>query len=272
MQSQIAQAIGLQHHPVALLWTDEKPESALQFKEGKWGCVMWHLANAAKGKTAVFDRQTFGCIGGAVGLGFGNQYLNWPGGIECFYYFLSVGNEQWEKGRAITEKVKPFLRQEAYENFVHGEGYVKTPELVKKFVENLPIMDIPARFVVFKPLKEVDLAREIPQVVIFFVNPDQLSALVVLANYDRDDMENVVIPYGAGCQTVGIFAYREARSDRPRAVVGLTDLSARVSINRQLGKNLMTFALPFARFQEMEANVDGSFLERRTWKQITSGE
>src|SRR4030042_184217 len=147
MQSKMAEAIGLQYHPVALLWTDEKPESALQFKEGKWGCVMWHLANAAKGKTAVFDRKTFGCIGGAGGLGFGNAYLNWSGGIECFYYFLSIGNEQWDKGKAITEKIKPFLRKEAFENFLHGEGYVKTPELVKKFVENLPIMDIPARFV-----------------------------------------------------------------------------------------------------------------------------
>jgi hypothetical protein len=43
------------------------------------------LASAAKGRTAVFDRETFGCTGGGVGLGFGNQYLNFPGGINFLH-------------------------------------------------------------------------------------------------------------------------------------------------------------------------------------------
>jgi hypothetical protein len=30
----------------------------------------------------------------------------------------------------------------------------------------------------------------------------------------------------------------------------------------------MTFAVPFVMFQEMEANVPGSFLERNTWKEL----
>jgi hypothetical protein len=30
----------------------------------------------------------------------------------------------------------------------------------------------------------------------------------------------------------------------------------------------MSFAVPFAMFQEMEANVPGSFLERNTWKEL----
>jgi len=35
-----------------------------------------HVAcrHAAKGKAAVADIKTFGCFGGGVGLGFGNQY------------------------------------------------------------------------------------------------------------------------------------------------------------------------------------------------------
>ena len=32
--------------------------------------------------------------------------------------------------------------------------------------------------------------------------------------------ENVIIPDAAGCQTIGIAPYREAQSERPRAVVG----------------------------------------------------
>ena len=56
----------------------------MQFSEGRWGCVMWLLVHAARGKPAVADRKTFGCFGGGVGLGFGNQYKNFPGGEEEF--------------------------------------------------------------------------------------------------------------------------------------------------------------------------------------------
>ena len=92
MDSAIARAIRSQYEPVALVFSDELPDGAMQFAEGKWGCVMWLLlAAAAKGKPAAADRTTFGCLGGGTGLGFGNQYETWPGGIECFYRFLSTG-------------------------------------------------------------------------------------------------------------------------------------------------------------------------------------
>ncbi len=266
MESQIAKAIHLQYQPVALLWADEKPEGAMQFSEGKWGCVMWLIVSAAKGKPAVADQKTFGCVGGGVGLGFGNPYLNFPGGEEGFCHFLSQGNAERPGGPELAEQFKPFMTKESHDNFLHGERYIKNPELVRRFLEALPMMKIPSRYVVFKPLSTVDSAKEKPQAIIFFVNPDQLSALVVLANYGRGDNENVTIPYAAGCQTIGIYPYREAKSARPRAVVGMTDLSARVYVRKQLGDpNFLTFAVPLDLFQEMEQNVSGSFLERHSW-------
>jgi uncharacterized protein (DUF169 family) len=266
MESKIAEAISLKYQPVALIWSDEKPAKAVQFQEGKWGCIMWLAASAAKGKAAACDRKTFGCFGGGVGMGFGDQYVNFPGGKECFCHFLSAGNEQWEQGQQAAEKVKPFLRKEAYDNFVSGERYIKTPQRVHQFIENLPIIDIPTEYVIFKPLADVDPDQETPRVIVFFTDPDQLSAMVVLANYDRPDNHNVIIPYAAGCQTIGIYPYREAQTKRPRAVVGLTDLSARVYIRKQLEDSLMTFTVPLAMFKEMESNVAGSFLERPTWQ------
>jgi uncharacterized protein (DUF169 family) len=267
MQSQIQQAIALKTKPVALLWADQQPADATEFKKGNWGCIMWLAAGAAKGKTGICSRETFGCFGGGVGMGFGDQYENFPGGKACFCHFLSSGNEGWETGRQAAEKVKPFMRKEAHDHFVHGEGYVKSPQLVEKFILSLPIVDIPARYVVFKPLDAV-AADETPRSIIFFVDPDQLSALVVLANYGRGDNENVIIPYAAGCQTIGIYPYREAQSPTPRAVVGLTDLSARVYVKKILGGNLMSFTMPLALFNEMEANVKGSFLERSVWRSL----
>ncbi len=265
MKSAIHQKIGTVYPPIALLWSDEAPGEAMQFKPGKWGCVMWLAANAAKGRVSVCDRETFGCWGGGVGLGFGARYKDFPGGEECFCRFLSTGNDDWEKGRQVADQAKPYMTKESHENFLHGERYIKSPELVQRFIDALPIVDIPSKYVVFKPLEVIDSNLETPQVVIFFADPDQLSALVVLANYGRGDNENVIIPYAAGCQTIGIYPYREDRSDMPRAVVGLTDLSARLNIRKQLGDNLMTFSMPYSLFREMEENVPGSFLEAHTW-------
>lgn len=269
MESTIAKAIGLKYQPVALLWASEKPEGAMQFSEGKWGCVMWLAVSAAKGKPAVADQKTFGCVGGGVGLGFGNQYLNFPGGEEGFCNFLSSGNAGRPGGSELAEQIRPFMTKESHDNFLHGERYIKSPELVHKFLDVLPMTDIPEAYVVFKPVADIDPLKEKPQTIIFFANPDQLSALVVLANFGRDDNENVIIPYAAGCQTIGIYPYRETKSAKPRAVVGLTDLSARVYVRNQLGDpHLMTFAAPFALFEEMERNVPGSFLERHAWQNL----
>uniref|UniRef100_A0A7C4EP37 DUF169 domain-containing protein n=1 Tax=Thermodesulfovibrio aggregans TaxID=86166 RepID=A0A7C4EP37_9BACT len=264
MDSKIVKALKMKLNPVAIIWSDKKPEKALQFKEGKWGCVMWMFVNASRGKVAVFDKNTHGCWGGGVGLGFGNKYLDFPGGLECFYYFLSIGNKEWQTGKNIAEQIKPYITKEFYEDFLEGERYLKEPENVKKFVEQLPIMEIPAKYVIFKPLKNVNPDEE-PVVVVFPVTPHQLSAMVVLANYERKNFENVIIPWGAGCQTIGIYAYREAVSEKQRAVIGLIDISARKYVRKQLGDYLFTFTVPFKMFLEMEKNVEGSFLERYVW-------
>ena len=71
MESRIAREIKLRFHPVAVLFANEKPEGALQLKEGSRGCVVNMLTAAARGRTAAFDRQTAGCLGGGVGLCFG---------------------------------------------------------------------------------------------------------------------------------------------------------------------------------------------------------
>ncbi len=49
---------------------------------------------------------------------------------------------------------------EVAEEFLQGERYVEILEVVEKFVANLPITDIPARYVLFKPLRGVDVAED----------------------------------------------------------------------------------------------------------------
>jgi uncharacterized protein (DUF169 family) len=268
MQSKIANSLKLTYEPVAVIWTDERPKEALGFKGCGGGCVMVLFAQAAAhGRTAAFDRNNFGCFGGGVGLGFGRQYENFPlGGIDIFKYFLSTGIEGCGR-EDLEKKVRSMGSREMAENLLQGERYKKSPELVENFLNVMPTMDVPSKFVVFKPIK--DLADgEDPIIVVFVANPDQISALVALANYDRPGVDNVIVPMGAGCHQIGIYAFKEAERKEPRAVMGLTDLSARKNVRNILGNDVFTFAVPYRRFKEMEANVDESFLKRSTWRSL----
>jgi len=269
MKSTIAEAIKLGTQPVALIWTDTEPDKATRFKPQTWGCVVSLFAAAAtRGIVGAFDRQTYGCWGGGVALGFGNQYENFPGGIDCFCRFLSTGNEDAEQGRPIGEQLRSQGFGRMADDFLKGERYVKSPDGTQHFIHSLPIREIPSRSVVVKPLDQVDPANEDVKNVTFFVDPDRLSALVILANYRRPDQENVIIPWAAACQVMGIVAYRELEREHPRGLVGMTDISARKNVRATLGEHALSFTAPWPLFQEMESDVEGSFLQRTTWNAL----
>jgi uncharacterized protein (DUF169 family) len=204
-------------------------------------------ASASKGKIAFFDRKTYGCVGGGVGLGFGNTYEGFP--IE---YLLSIGKKEFVDGSRRTRKL------------ADGEHYLKTPELAKKFVECLPMRNVKENYVIFKPLNLIK-QNEIPKSIVFFVNPDQLSALVVQANYGRDNNDNVIAPWGAACQSI-LYSYEEEEKEISRAIIGFFDLAAR----KHVKKDILSFTIPYKMFLEMEGNVKGSFLELEEWDELSS--
>ncbi len=204
-----------------------------------------------------------------MGLGFGDRYQEFPGGLTGFCRFLSSGNKNFPEGMATAKAIEPYVSKDFLEDFLDGEIYLKSPELVEDFVKGLPIMQIPKKYVVMKPLYEVSFPGEEPEVIVILATPLQLSVLVILANYARQGSENVIIPYAAACQTIGIYAYREAASSSPRAVVGLTDISGRLNTLKQLGGDFLSFAVPWKMFMEMENNVEGSFLTRKTWLRLS---
>jgi uncharacterized protein (DUF169 family) len=268
MKCTVADMLKLRFQPVAILWSNEKPEKALQFVPGRRGCLMSLFAQAALGKTAVIDRETFGCYGGGVGAGFGNQFEHSPGGMERFRYFLSNGILSCKSPDAFDEIVEKTTSPEQKEHLRHGERYRKTPELVDAFVKNLPITDIPVTYVILKPLSALS-RDEIPRVVVFCGNPHQVSALVTLVHYRRPGVDSVIVPASAGCHQIMLFPYREAEGEDQRAVLGLTDPSARKEVMRVLGDDAMTFAVPWKMFREMEDDAPVSFLCGNTWGAIS---
>jgi uncharacterized protein (DUF169 family) len=246
MDCKISKALNLHNSPVAVILTNDIPDSGMQFKEGTWGCVASMMAaSASKGRAAFFDRKTYGCMGGGTGLGFGNCYGDFP--ID---YFLSTGIKDFKSSIRTRTPLE------------EGEAYIKTPELAKKFVDSLPMRDVSAEYIVFKPLEDVT-EDEKPEMIIFMVTPDRLSALVVLANYGRESNDNVFAPFGAGCQSV-LYGYSENEKENPRAVLGFFDISARKYIN----KNLLSFTVPYKMYIEMSENVKDSFLEREQWLEL----
>ncbi len=240
MESRLRTILKLRYEPVAVLLSNEKPEGALQGKEGQWSCTIPLFIAAAKGRTAVFERKTTGCRGAIAGLGFG-QFPDYPDGIE---YFLTVGKNGHSE----------------------GEGYKKNPELGKDFVECLPITDLAYQYVIFKPLSQIDSTKEKPELIVFYVNNDQLSALTVLANYDKKGNENVMIPFSSGCQSIFLIPYAEAQKEKPRAVVGLTDITVRPMVEA----DMLSFSLSYEMFLAMEENIAGSFLEKHAWQRVAA--
>jgi uncharacterized protein (DUF169 family) len=232
MESLIAKALELEHEPVAVLFTKERPSGAARFKARRWGCVMDMLSFAARGYTAVFDRETVACAGGRAGLCFGGY-------------------------RKPSEVARFLAKDKAGE----GLAFVKSSALARRFVQDLPTVDIAEPYVVFTALSRVDPKKDKPKVVVFLADADRVSALLTLANYDRPGGDAVWAPFASGCQAVCLLPYAESRRRKPRAVLGGTDLSARV----HLPKGVLTFAAPYAMFLKMEKNVPGSFLEREVW-------
>ncbi len=271
MESLIAQVLNMEYGPVALLWSDAKPEGAVQQAEGEAGCIMNLVVRAAKGERAVCDQKSAGCLSGGLGIGLESRLKKFPGGPECYCYYLSRGNKRWEKGRQVGELVRMSLGEEHFVDFMEGRHYFRTPELARKFLATLPTTEIPAPYVVFAPLSELDPRTTPPQVVIFIANASQLAALTNLAGYSRTSFENVIIPQASSCQTIGIYPYRESLAIKPKAVVGLTGIASRRRVAGAIGADKLTFSVPFAMFQEMEQNVWGSFIEEPPWQQLAQG-
>lgn len=265
MKSAIADILRLRFSPVAISRSSVRPPKALQFKEGKRACSMFLFSCAAQGRTAVADRATCGCVGGTAGLGFGDAYQNFPGGVQGFCGFLSSGNGHTEQGRTLGEHLAARSAEFSH-HYLHGEGYKRSPDLVRQWHDELPFPEETPGYVVFRPLADVRPDEgDTPDVVTFVVNADQLSALVVLANYATPRSDGVIIPFGSGCQLVGLLPFAEAAREHPRAVVGLTDLSARKAVRRQLGPDMLTFAMPWKLFLEMEAGAPDCFFNRSTF-------
>jgi len=117
---------------------------------------------------------------------------------------------------------------------------------------------------VFKPLSDFE-QDEKPEIVIFFVNPDELSALVYLLHFNAPESEDrIVTRFISGCGSVVTLPMKLKSEGKMQAVWGMHDISVR----RRLPKELMTLTMPYELFVEINKDIDQSFIITDSWKVI----
>ncbi len=221
--------------PISFYYTDQEGSAEKVKPPAGRQCFIGALAKVRKGQSLCFDVDSIGCRGGKRYLGFSEQM------VPRFEYFLSCG---------IPGKLE-------------GERYKKSPELVKELMKKMPLFKAPAPFIVFKRWDILDEADD-PQVVIFFARPDVLAGLFTLSNYDEVEQNGVIAPFGAGCSSIVMYPYLERDSQRPRALLGMFDVSARPFVP----KEDLTFAAPMNKFDRMIDNMEESFLITSSWEKV----
>lgn len=239
MNSKIADYLKLKTQPVVIIRTDNAPEDAVKPQPKAWACVAPFIEAAAfRGMVSAFSNETVTCVGGGPGLGF-RPYAE--GYIE---HYLSCGS--------------PVLGDREPERFK------KNAVAALSFMRNVPLDIKQAKYRVFKPLNKL-ANNESFDAVVFFVNPDQISALTILANYDSDSIDNVRMPFGAACTQAVLYPLKSQDDGTKLCYTGFTDLAAR---KRMQDETLLSFAIPCDKYIEMERNADKCFFSTETWHKI----
>ena len=199
-------------------------------------CVIGALTKVRKGESLAFDVNAVGCPGGRKYLGFSDTLM------PEFEYFLSCG---------IPGKLE-------------GERYKKTPEMVKELMEkHMPQLKSPGKYIIFKRWDNLEPGDE-PDVVICYARPDVLAGLFTLTSFDEVEQDKVITPFGSGCSSIVQYPYMEKDQERPRAVIGMFDVSARPFVE----EDVLTLSTPLSKFRWMIDNMEESFLITESWKKI----
>jgi uncharacterized protein (DUF169 family) len=221
--------------PITFYYTDKQGDANLVETTPAHRCLICDLNRVRKGESLCFNVDSLGCGGARRYLGFEREIM------PDFEYFLSCG---------IPGKLE-------------GERYKKTPELVKEAMKKLPQFEAPARFIVFKRWDKLEKPDD-PHVAVFFARPDVLYGLFTLANFDEVDPDGVCAPCAAGCGSIVQYPYLEKDSSRPRAVLGMFDVSARPCVPELV----LTFSVPINKFFRMIDNMEESFLITASWDKV----
>jgi hypothetical protein len=195
--------------------------------QGKWACVFMFYKRWLKGETLHLTRDNYGC-GGAGTYLFG---------------------------------VRTRSREEYIEFLVGQEGLKAEGELMGQWIDQTRPYRPEHPHVLMGPLR--DEQYDYLKTVTFFVNPDQLSLFVTGAYYRAgpSDPPVVTAPFASGC---GLMAALFGDLDRPRAIIGATDIAMR----RFLPPEILAFTVTKPMYEQLCALDEHSFLGKPFWQEV----
>ena len=186
---------------------------------GRHMCIFCFFENFRRGETLVITRDNFGC-GGA-----GNCLCN----------------------------VQTRSREEYIRFLAEGEGLKRNHDLMGEWIDRRRPYLQQHPYLLLGPVRAEKY--EYLKTVTFFVNPDQLSILIIGANYDAspDDPPPVIAPFGSGCmELMPLFEDLQA----PQAIIGATDIAMRPHLPR----DILAFTVTRPMFERLCALDEKSFL------------
>jgi hypothetical protein len=194
------------------------------------------------------------------------------GGRACIFSFFG----RWRNGETLLLTADAFgcrgagscllgLETRANDDLVtfliEGEGLKRSRETMTSWVERREVYRPRHANILVGPLRweQYEHLRSVT----FFVDPDQLSALVVGAHYDcgPDDPPPVAAPFGSGCLQLLPPA---GDPQVARAVIGATDPAMRPF----LPPETLAFTVNRTMFGRLCALDDRSFLHKPFWRNL----
>ena len=265
MESTIVAHLQPEFEPVAVVWADELPDGAVEFKAGRFGCVLDLFAEASvRGRVAGGSRDTVVCDGGRAALGFGVDFIGSEERVDHLATIFSKGLASARDESAYVQKMRS-ARASFRPLFEFGERRHSDREMARRWIlDCLPRHDVPNRYVWFKPLSGTEPDENI-RTVVFPVGPVELAGLTTLAGSVVEGADPVHVPQGPDCLRVGCFAYDQYDAEQPRGVLGMLDVDGREVMRRRFHDDTLTLAIPMPLFLRMEEEAADSVLTIPGW-------
>jgi hypothetical protein len=163
-------------------------------------------------------------------------------------------------GRALCD-VTTRSREDFVKFLVDDEGLKASHALMNQWLDTGQVYRQTHPNLLIGPLREEQYAYL--RTVTFYVNPDQLGALTLGAQYYSapGDPAPVLAPFGSGCsQLVSLFG----DLDIPQAVIGATDIAMR----KHLPADIVAFTVTKPMFERLCALDERSFLYKPFWRNL----
>ncbi len=167
------------------------------------------------------------------------------------------GGGYWVGGVEFTSRddLADFLAQR--------EGLKSSPELMKRWLDSQKPYKIEHRYVVIGPLR--DEQYDYLRTITFFVNPDQLSLLLLGTEYQNAsvDIHPAVTAFGSGCGQLAAL-FRNFDPDTPKAIIGATDIAMR----EHLPPDILALTVNKPMYGQLCELDQNSFLYKPFWKRL----